>query len=87
MPVKVNGTDYLSASEVLATLDVSRQTLWRWRQEGKIPAGHRLRGRNVVFTPEEVEAIQAYANRLEPIDDAPPGQLNLFNGNGARSGP
>lgn len=84
MPVEINSIKYLTATEVLETVDVSRQTLWRWRQEGKIPAGHRFRGRQVVFTPEEVSAIQQYANRIEPIDNAESAQLSLFDGNGNR---
>lgn len=84
MSVEVNGIKYLSAIELLETVDVTRQTLWRWRQAGKIPAGHRFRGRQVVFSPEEVYAIQEYANRIEPIDNSEAGQLSLFNGN--RSG-
>lgn len=82
MSVKINGIKYLSATELLETVDVTRQTLWRWRQEGKIPAGHRFRGRQVVFNPEEVAAIQEYANRIEPIENSEAGQLSLFNGNG-----
>jgi len=59
----------LTATDVLEQVPVTRQTLWRWRQEGKIPAGHRYRNRQVVFTPDEVEAIREYANRVEPIGD------------------
>jgi len=84
--VKINGIKYISAAELLETVDVTRQTLWRWRQEGKIPAGHRFRGRQVVFNPEEVVAIQEYANRIEPIDNSEAGQLSLFNGNGNGTG-
>lgn len=83
MSVQVNGIKYLSAAELLETVDVTRQTLWRWRQEGKIPAGHRFRGRQVVFSPEEVSAIQEFANRIEPIDGSDEGQLSLFGGNGS----
>ncbi len=68
MAVEINGINYLSASELLKTVSVTRQTLWRWRQEGKVPAGHRYRGRRVVFSPDEVEAIHEYANRIERID-------------------
>ena len=82
MPVEINGIKYLSATELLDAVDVTRQTLWRWRQEGKIPAGHRFRGRQVVFSPDEVAAIEEYANRIEPIDSADAAQLSLFNGNG-----
>lgn len=65
--VEINGTKYLTATGLLQIVDVTRQTLWRWRHEGKIPAGHRYRGRQVVFSPDEVEAIQEHANRIEPI--------------------
>ncbi|PUB84856.1 MAG: hypothetical protein DBP02_07590 [gamma proteobacterium symbiont of Ctena orbiculata] len=70
MAIEINGINYLSASELLKTVGVTRQTLWRWRQEGKVPAGHRYRGRHVVFSPDEVEAIQEYANRIERIDSS-----------------
>jgi predicted DNA-binding transcriptional regulator AlpA len=80
MPVDINGTRYLTATEVLQRIDVARQTLWRWRQEGRIPPGHRYRGRQVIFNPQEVAAIEAYANRIEPIDDRNSGQMSLFNG-------
>ena len=80
MPTIVNEISYITASELLGELDVTRQTLWRWRQEGKIPAGHRYRGRHVLFSTEEAEAIKEFANRIEPIDGSPDEQLSLFNG-------
>jgi hypothetical protein len=60
-------------------MQITRQTLWRWRHEGVIPLGRLFRGRQILFNEEEVAAIRRYANRIEPI--APPGsehQLNLF---------
>ena len=57
---------------------VSRQTLWRWRQEGKIPPGHRFRNRHVVFTPAEVREIEQYANRIEPVEPPDIRQRDLF---------
>lgn len=80
MPVNINTINYLSASELLGELGVTRQTLWRWRQQGKVPAGHRLRNRMVVFSPGEVEEIRAFANQMEPIqtDAMAAPQLNLF---------
>ena len=80
MPTIVNEVSYLTASELLDQLDITRQTLWRWRQEGKIPAGHRYRGRQVIFSEEEVEVIKEFANRIEPIEGSVGGQMNLFNG-------
>ena len=87
MSIQINGILYLTASDVVEQIDVTRQTLWRWRQEGRIPMGHRYRNRLVVFTPDEVAAIKEYANRLEPIDDSGHRQLDLFNGQkGSRGG-
>jgi hypothetical protein len=79
MPIDIGGTQYLITAEVLDGLKVSRQTLWRWRQQGKIPAGHRYRGREVVFSPAEVAAIREFANRVEPIEPGQNTQLGLFN--------
>jgi predicted DNA-binding transcriptional regulator AlpA len=70
MPQDIDGTRYLTAAELLEALEVSRQTLWRWRQERRVPSGHRFRGRQVVFSPEEVAAIRAFATRIEPIEPA-----------------
>ena len=67
MPIQIDGVKYFSATDVLNGVSVSRQTLWRWRQEGKIPAGHRYRDRQVLFTAEEVESIRQFENRIEPI--------------------
>ena len=35
MALVIDGAVYLSASEVAERLDISRQTLWRWRQDGR----------------------------------------------------
>ena len=67
MPLQVDGVRYLSAGELAKELDVSRQTLWRWRREGKIPAGHRYRDQQVVFSEAEASAVRAFANKIEPI--------------------
>ena len=83
MAVEIDGEVYLCVSDVVERLNVSRQTIWRWRREGEIPIGHRYRGNQVVFSLPEVEEIEAYANRLEPISAASAadsGQLRLFNG-------
>ena len=80
MPITIEGQTYLNGNDVLARVPVTRQTLWRWRQEGKIPAGHRYRGKQVLFSPEEVEMIEAYANRLEAIEPATVRQLGHFRG-------
>ena len=78
MPITIQGRSYLTASDVLARIPVTRQTLWRWQREGKVPTGQRYRGRLVVFGPGEVEAIREFANRLEPIAGGGAAQLPLF---------
>ena len=62
MPVEIQGEQYYTNAEVSDQLKVSRQTLWRWREKGSIPAGLRYRTRQVLFTAEEVEAIRQFAN-------------------------
>lgn len=77
--LEINGVSYLSTNAAAERAGISRQTLWRWRQIGKIPSGHRFRGRHVIFTEDEARAIQEFANRVEPID-ATVYQMKLFNG-------
>jgi len=78
MPVQVGGVTYLTNNEVSEELGVSRQTLWRWREKGRIPAGVRYRTRQVLFTADEVAAIREYANKLVPIEFGGTRQLGLF---------
>jgi predicted DNA-binding transcriptional regulator AlpA len=78
--VEINNIRYISSKELMDELRVSRQTLWRWRQEGKIPIGHRYRDGKILFTEEEAIAIRQYANRVDPIDQSEAAQLRLFNG-------
>ncbi len=66
MSVVIEGVEYLSLGELADNVGVVRQTLWRWRHEGRVPAGHRFRDRSILFTAEEAQAIRAYAFRLEP---------------------
>lgn len=78
MPTMIQDKRYFAASEVADAVRVSRQTLYRWRQDGKIPAGRRYRDRRVLYTDEEIEMIREYANRLEPIGPVDSSQLRLF---------
>jgi predicted DNA-binding transcriptional regulator AlpA len=81
VPVDVDGARYLTAAEVAERAGVSRQTLWRWRQETKVPAGARYRDRQLLFSEAEAEAVEEYAHRLEPATPTgTAGQLRLFNG-------
>ena len=64
--LQIAGTAYFPATHVARHVGVSRTTLWRWRQEGKIPPGRRYRNGLIVFTPAEAELVRDYADRLEP---------------------
>ena len=66
MPITVSGQKFYSATEVADEIAVARQTLWRWRNAGKIPAGSRYRDRQILFTKEELEKIRLFANMIEP---------------------
>jgi transposase-like protein len=68
--LEIGGTRFFSASEVAEVIRVSRQTLWRWRKQRKVPTGRLFRDGRIVFTTDEVETIREYANRLEPTDAA-----------------
>lgn len=67
MPKEIDSSEYWSAAELIRELHVSRQTLWRWRQLRKIPAGRRFRDGQILFTTAEAESIRHYANKVEPV--------------------
>jgi len=76
--IEIKGVEYFSTTEVLKAAAVSRQTLWRWRQEGRVPDGHRFRNGQVLFSGAEYQEILAYANHLEPgALTTDPAQLGL----------
>ncbi len=64
----IQGTTYLTAATVARSAGVTRQTLWRWRQGGKVPPGRKYRDKLVVFTYDESHQIREYAQRLGPIE-------------------
>lgn len=79
MPTEVNGAKLLCINEIADELGVSRQTLWRWRREEKIPAGSKFRDGKILFSEAEVERIRAHACRLEPFPAPDPRQARLFD--------
>lgn len=81
----INGKQYFSASDLAKEIGVSRQTLWRWRQDGKIPEGYRFRDNSILFTAEEVILIREFATKIEPASVADARQGKLFNGPARRN--
>ena len=76
--MQIKEINYFTAADIQREIGVVRQTLWRWRKAEKIPQGRLYRGRQVVFTTQEVEAIREYANRLEPAESSDSDQMKLF---------
>lgn len=76
--MQIKEIDYFSAADIQQEIGVVRQTLWRWRKAKKIPRGRLYRGRQVVFTKQEVEEIRQYANRIEPAGPSDSDQMKLF---------
>ncbi len=78
MPRLINGVEYFSVKEIMREFGVTRQTVWRWRQD-KVPKGRKFRNGQVLFTRAELESIREHATRVEPISDSRD-QLKLFGG-------
>ena len=79
MSVEIQGVVYMSSTEILRELRISRQTLWRWRQEGKVPLGNRFRDGRLLFALHEVDQIREFAHRIEPAEVGDNSQLQLFD--------
>lgn len=84
MSVEVNGIRYFSKAEVAEIISVSRQTLYRWIDEGKIPAPRHERRRDgrLLYSQADLDEIQSFANDVEPVDQSSPDQMRLFSNEG-----
>lgn len=80
MPLTISGMTFVTTADVVEWVTTSRQTLWRGRQEWRIPVDHRFRKRHVVFTPAEVKEIERFANRIDPFDPPTDPQPDLSHG-------
>lgn len=80
--VAIDGAQYFPALALAKSLEISRQTLWRWRKRGKIPAGHRFRDGQLFFNEREAAEVRQFANLIEPVSAGDKNQLSLFNARG-----
>lgn len=78
MPININGDNYWTVNEVAKLVNITRQTLWRWRNKGLVPSGSKYRNRLIIFNEFEISRIQEYANRIEPIYKASKKNTFLF---------
>ena len=76
--IEIDGLLYYSVAEILKVLKISRQTLYKWRRERRIPAGHRYRNRMLVFSAGDWVQIREHANRIGPAFLEDSDQLRLF---------
>lgn len=78
MSLKINGIVFYTTQEVLKKCKVSRQTIWRWKKEGKVPKGRKFRDGKLLFTESELRSIYDFANSLIPHEISDEKQLKLF---------
>jgi predicted site-specific integrase-resolvase len=78
MAIEIKGLTCSSLSDVAEMIDFIRQTLWRWRQDGKVPPERKYRGRQVIYTTAEPNAIEQFANRIDPVEPSDKVQRDLF---------
>ena len=75
IPTFINNIKYLTRSEVIEELGVTRQSLWRWRKAGLVPPGNCYRGRQVIFNEEDRTLIESCGLRVSPIQGEESRQL------------
>lgn len=82
MELTIDGVKYYPAADLVRRIGVSRQTLWRWRKQEKVPSGYHYRDGRLYFTEDECRAVMEYANHIEPASVPQGGngasQLSLF---------
>jgi excisionase family DNA binding protein len=68
MPVRINDQSYYRTAEVYRILGVSRNTLYRWLQQGFLgQIEHRDRRGWRLFTRDDVDRLKQEANRVSTV--------------------
>ena len=65
MPIEINGQTYYRTSEACMKTGISRATLFRWLKAGVLTKSSRDRRGWRLFTDDDLDMIQAEANRIE----------------------
>ena len=55
-----------TVKQVLALAGISRNTIYKWERERKIPVPHRNVSGHRVYTEEQAEEVRRYAQALYP---------------------
>jgi len=80
MPFEQNGIRYYSKSETASAIGVSRQTLYRWIQDRKIPSPRfeRKRDGRLFYSESEFKLIEVFTNGIEQLHETRECQLLAF---------
>ena len=65
MPIEINDQTYYRTSEACMKTGISRATLFRWLKAGLLKKSYRDRRGWRLFTEDDLNKIQAEANRVE----------------------
>ena len=65
--IEIDGVVYLTAGEVARSLGITRQTLWRWRRDGKVPPGRTNRNGQLLFTVDDLRRMLDHSLAVEPL--------------------
>ena len=65
MPIEINNRTYYRTSEACIKTGISRATLFRWLKAGLLKKSYRDRRGWRLFTEDDLNRIQAEANRVE----------------------
>ncbi len=68
MPIEINDQTYYRTSEACMKTGISRATLFRWLKAGVLNKSYRDRRGWRLFTEDDLNKIQAEANRIEAED-------------------
>ena len=65
MPTKINGHTYYRTAEVYRTIGISKNTLYRWLQQGILGERERRDRRGWrIFTQDELEKLKTETDRI-----------------------
>ena len=62
---------YLTVSDVLARLKISRTTLYNWEKAGVIPKPKRNRSGYRIYDEEDIKKLEAYAFKIQYPEEQP----------------
>ena len=69
MPVRVDGQTYYRTAEVYRMIGISRNTLYRWLQDGVLGESERSDRRGWrLFTEDEVGTLRAETQRITTVN-------------------